>query len=251
MGVPQYPKDMASEWQKMKRDVKDLFTSANYRRALQEIGATSLRVLTSLEIYPGAFFEFFHQGGTTGMFLGRHLFLGDEADGLYVLRPDGSVAFWTFSRVSDGYGYTAVYDNMGHEILANDANAGQGLSRPYLSVPFADTAELTAPAANHTTTNTTDTPIYTTQFPIQHPRLRINAYVHNSGGGTAEIKVKDTTRGVTVITGTSTGGFISLTDSHPDGWEFLDNNIFDVTIRRSAGAGAVGMTLLNMFGVQS
>lgn len=43
-GTPLYPKDLATEWERMKRDVKDIFTSANYRRAQQNINTGYLTV---------------------------------------------------------------------------------------------------------------------------------------------------------------------------------------------------------------
>lgn len=249
-GLPKYPKDMGTEWMQLKQDVKNAFTSANGRSAYTKIGAGILRVLTSLTIEAGAYLRFIYQSGITGMWIGRHVSGSDDVDGMFIKRTDGTVAFWMFSRVSDGYGYTAIYDQQGNAVVSDDGNTQQGLATPWISIPFVATAELTSPPANRTTTNTTDTTVINTYTPMQHPKLQFAVYVHNAGGGTCEFKFKNPATGVTLYSTTSTGGYVTGSFAISP-WIYMDYLQLDLTIRRSAGAGAVGITLISLMGRQS
>lgn len=249
-GLPKYPKDMGTEWMQLKRDVKSAFTSANSRVPYGKIGAGVLRVLSSLTIEAGAFIKFVYQSGITGMIVGRHTGGGDPVDGMFIKRADGTIAFWMYSRVSDGYGYTAIYDQQGNAVVSDDGNTQQGLATPWITVPYVETAELTAPPANRSTTNTTDTVVINTYHPMQHPKLQFAVYVHNAGGGTCEFKFKNPATGVTLFSTTSTGGYV-VGSFAISPWVYMDYLQLDLSIRRSAGAGAVGITLISLMGRQS
>jgi hypothetical protein len=253
MGTPLYPKDQATEWQNMKKDVRMLFTSATYRRALQQIGATALKVWKSIEIQAGAFLSFQYANGTIGMFMGRHWTGSEDADGIIIRRADSSIALWIHSRVSDGYGFSALYDKTGNIIFSDDGNSGTGMARPWLTNPFVNTAELVTPPAARKTTSTTDTPVVTFIMPDQHPRIRVEGYVYNPGGGTNNVKLKEAGSGTELFSGSYAGtnyAWFNFTVNNPL-FEFGTVRIYDITIRRSAGAGEVGITILNVMGVQS
>lgn len=254
MGTPLYPKDQATEWQNIKKDVRMLFTSASYRRAMQQIGASALKVWKSIEIQAGAFLSFKYFNGITGVFIGRHTTSAAEAvDGLYIRRSDGSNAMWIYSRLSDGYGFTALYDKQENIIFSDDGDSGTGMARPWLSHPFVNTTELVIPPSVRQTTNTTDTAVVTTVIPDQHPRIRIEGYVYNPGGGTNNVKFKDTSSGTELYSasfaGTNPGWFSATFDNV--NFSYGDIRTYDVTIRRSAGSGAVGITIVNVMTVQS
>jgi hypothetical protein len=254
MGTPLYPKDQATEWQNMKKDVRMLFTSASYRRALQQIGATALKVWKSIEIQAGAFLSFKYGNGTEGIYIGRHSTGSDDADGLIIRRSDGSPAMWIYSRTSDGYGFSALYDKSGNIIFSDDGNTGTGMARPWLSYGgLVHTTELVAPPAARQTSNTTDTSVVTFVMPDQHPRIRVQGYVYNPGGGTNNVKLIEPSSGTTLYSNTYAGtnyGWFDFTVTNPN-FDFGTVRIYDITIRRSAGAGAVGITIVSVMGVQS
>lgn len=254
MGTPLYPKDQATEWQNMKKDVRMLFTSASYRRALTQLGAAALKVWKSIEVQAGAFLSFRYSNGVVGVWIGRHVAGADgDVDGMFIKRADGSDAFWIYSRVSDGYGYTAIYDKSTNIIFSDDGESGNGMARPWLSHPFVNTSELTSPPAGRQTTNTTDTPVVTTVIPDQHPRIRVEGYVYNPGGGTNNVKLKEAVSGTTLYSANYAGTNYAWFDFTTDNtfFNFGDVRSYDITIRRAAGAGAVGITILNVMGVQS
>lgn len=245
-----YPKDQGTEWMNLKRQVNDIFTTANSRTAYQKIGAGILNVFQSIQIQAGAFMTFKYPNGTTGMYMGRHSDGSNDVDGVYFARSDGSVVLWSYSRVSDGYGYFAIYDKSGNVIMSDDAAGELGLARPWIPLSFVNTTELATPPAARSTTATTDTAVVTSYINMQHPRLHFQAYVSNAGGGTCEYKFKNLSNGTTMFTGTSTGGYVSG-DMDLGVWSFGDEVQMDLTIRRSAGAGAVGITLLSLLGRQT
>lgn len=253
MGTPLYPRDQATEWQNIKNDVRMLFTSATYRRAMQQIGATALKVWKSIEIQAGAFLSFRYYNGTEGIYIGRHSTGSDDADGIIIRRSDGSPAMWIYSRTADGYGFSALYDKLGNVIFSDDGNSGNGMARPWLTNPFVDTAELVNPPANRQTSNTTDTPVVSFIMPDQHPRIRVEGYVYNPGGGTNNVKLKETGSGTELFSGSYAGtnyAWFNFTVSNPL-FDYGTMRTYDITIRRSAGAGAVGITIVNVMGVQS
>lgn len=253
MGTPNYPKDMATEWQDMKKNVRNLFTSANFKRAYQQIGATGLRVYKFLEMQAGSYVVFKYSNGINGMWFGRHTTGSEDADGMIVRRSDGTVALWLHSHVDDDGGFTAFFDKAENIILSDDGDSGAGLARPWLAHTFVNTGELTAPPSVRQTTNTTDTALVTAQIDVQHPRLKMLAYIYNPGGGTNEVKVKNPGTGETLFSQTYAGtnpGFIQA-DMDVGSVNFGDIAIIDITCRRSAGAGAVGITVVGLWGIQS
>lgn len=244
-----YPKNQGTEWFNLKQQVKSAFTSANSRVPYQKIAAGIVKIASSLEILAGAMFTFRYSDNSVGMTMGRLIFGGDDYDGIIINKASGTFAFSAYSRVSDGYSFTAIYDGEGNIVVSDDASAAQGLARPWIPVTFMNTSEYATPPAARQTTNTTDTNVVSTFFQAQHPRMHFIAYVSNPGAGTNEYKFKDGS-GNTLFTGTSTGGFVSG-DFNLTGWNFGDDYQMDVSIRRSAGTGAVGITLISLYGRQS
>jgi hypothetical protein len=251
MGTPLYPKDLGTEWMKLRTGIKDAFTSANTRVPYEKIGAGVLKVFQELEMQAGSVLKFLYSNGVTGVIIGRHESGSGPADGLYIQRADGTIALWTFSRVADGSGFTAIYDQSENIIFSDDDVAGQGIGRPWIPVTFAPTAELTTPPANRTTSGTTDVPVYTTFHQMQHPKVHYQGYLQvGVGGSTAEIKFKNNIAGTVMHSTTVGNGWVSgefaLTD-----WNFGDTMNIDVTIRRASGSGSVGFTLVAFEGRQS
>lgn len=246
-----YPKDMGTEWIKLKQDVKSAFTSANSRQPYQKIGAGILTVASSLTILAGGFIKFIWSSGGTGMYAGRFTIGGEPHDGFYVNQYDGHLAFSTWNKISDGSGYTAIYDGTNNIVVSDDSVAAKGLARPWLSHTFVNTSELPSPPSSRQATGTTDTAVVSGLSPMQHPVLQVWYYVWvATAGATVEVKFKDITTGETLGTKTSGDGFQSMTFNMGT-WNFGDAHQFDITIRRAAGSGNVGLTVLSICGRQS
>lgn len=253
MGTPNYPRDMGTEWMNLKKAVKDAFTSANSRVPYQKIAAGILKVSSSLEVLAGAFISFVYSGGELGMILGRHI-TGDlePAEGMFLRRNDGSIALWIFNRISDAYGFTAIYDQSGNGIFTDDGNSKKGIGRPWLSHTFWNYGELTNPPASRLATGTTDVPIITSFICVQHPRIHYVGYLFTAvGGATAEIKFKDPGLGTTLHAVTGTDGWISGEFTINADHTFGDDKNIEVSVRRASGSGNVGFTLVQLSGCQS
>lgn len=245
-----YPKDQGTEWMKLKRQVKDAFTSANSRVPYQKIAAGVVKISTSLELLAGSFLKFFYEGGADGIYMGRMTHHGGPADGVYIRRNGGGTAFTSTTRVSDGFGFTAVWDTQDNVVLSDDAQ-DKGLARPWIAQSFAETSGLTVPPTSRQNSTTSDLEIYTTFVPMQHPKLEYWAYVHvQNPGATAEVKFKNLTTGATMHATTVGAGFVNNNFS-VGSWDFGDWHHMDVTIRRASGTGYVALTLMQLVGRQS
>lgn len=249
-----YPKNQGTEWINMKQQIKNAFTSANSRVPYQKIAAGILKVSTSLEILSGAFLKFFYSNGTDGIYMGSHIdFGGENNEGFYVRRNTGTVMLSALSKTSDGSGFTALWDSSGSIVVSDDSQGGRGVARPWIPIGFGPTAELTTPPANRQVSGTSDTAIYSTIAPMQHPKLEFWGYVYiQTAGATAELKVKDVTTGGTVLyASTQADGWLQGTMSLPSNWTFGSNHQLDITIRRASGSGNVGFTLASFVGRQT
>lgn len=247
-----YPKSMGIEWIKLKQDVKSAFTAANTRQPYAKIGAGILTVASSLTVLAGAFMKFKWANGDDGIYMGRFTLAGQPHDGIIVYQYTGGLAFSSYNKVSDGSGFTAVYDGEGNIVLSDDAVAAKGLARPWIAHGFADTSELASPPANRQTSSTSDTAVVSMMTPLQHPKMSIWFYTYiQTGGASVEVKVKDLTSGETLFTQAySSSGFQNATFSLGT-WNYGADHQFDITIRRSAGSGNVGLTVLSVNGRQS
>lgn len=250
-GTPLYPKDMATEWMNLKKQVKSAFTTGNSKTAFAKIGAGVLNVFTSLVIESGAFIRAEYSTGNDGLYFGRFTW-GDPYEGLLVMDHNNQFSFISAFRVSDGYGFSGIFDREGNTVVSDDALAEKGLARPWLEHTFVNTTELTTPPAARTVAGTSDTAVVTLLTPIQHPRMHYSLYVQISvGGSTAEVKFKEIGTGTTMHAFTaSSSGFYSG-DFDFIAYDFGDDYQIDVTLRRASGSGNVGLTLLSLAGRQS
>lgn len=252
MGTPLYPKDMGTEWMNLKKQVKDAFTSANSRVPYQKIAAGVLKVSSSLEVLAGAFIKFSYGAGGTGMILGRHSTGGENAEGIFINRNDGSTAFWIFNRLSDGYGFTVLYDQDHNGIFADDGNSGKGIARPWIPVTWSDTVNLASPPSTRITGLTTDVAVQTAFPNIQHPYMHYVCYVYTAvGGSTVELKFKDPGLGTTLHSATVGSGWVSGDFAINTDHDFGTDKNLDLTIRRASGSGNVGISLVSLYGRQS
>lgn len=245
-----YPKNMGTEWMNLKQDVKNAFTSANSRIPYTRIGAGIVQIFTSLQIQAGAFLRFTFANNQLGMFLGRHVTGGDQADGLFIRRNDGTLAFWTFTKVDDGFGYTAIYDRQGNILFSDDANKQMGIARPWLAWTWTHWSELTNPPAARLTANTTDTDIIIAHTNAQHARVRAVGYA-SAPTSTVEIKFWSYPDDTLLYSRTASDGWQTAMDFDLASFDFGTNYYIKVSIRRASGTGNVGFSLLSLMGAQS
>lgn len=243
-----YPKDMGTEWMNLKQQVKGAFTSANSRVPYQKIGAGILTVASSLLIQAGAFMKFVYSTGVTGLYFGRHFNGEIPLDGFFMRRPDGSLQQWSYSDPDTSIGSFNIYDRENNIIFSDGLDTTTwGLGRPLLSHPFVDSAELSNPPASRQTTSTTDDRVVVCWFPVQHEKFVFRAYVFNPGGGTCTVTLKDES-GPTLFTGTYASGTFVVETVDMSTRGFGEMIYLTVNIRRASGAGAVGITVLNIYG---
>lgn len=249
-----YPKNMGTEWLKLKQDVKQAFTSANSRVPYQKIAAGILKVSTSLEILAGAYMKFIWSDGSTGAYMGRFTFVGapSPSEGIVINDQDGNIAFQSAFRPADGYGFTAIRDRLLNAVVSDDAVAGKGLATPWVGLTFTNTTEISTPPSARQTSNTTDTALVSTYTQLQHPKMQMTFYVYiQTSPATATVKVKDLTSGETLYTSSAlSGGYQNVTFSLGT-WNYLDTHQLDVTVARASGTGNVGITVLSLMGRQS
>ncbi|MFI7431327.1 hypothetical protein ACIBPB_30460 [Micromonospora sp. NPDC049836] len=248
MGTPNYPRDLASEWQKLRRDVKGAYTSANMRTGMAKIGARVIEITGELILNAGAKLAAKYENGVEA-FTVRKAYLGEEPVGEVVIRRyDGTAALEVFGGPNEP-GYFAINDQSGNIILSDDGATRQGLARPYLSYTFARTSILTVP--QDLTTSSSFVPHATIMNIMQHPKLRVMVYVTTNGSDVAQVRIKAGS-GVVATSGNVTNGWLELTGSHMN-YNFGDTFQYDVEIRRVSGSSAqgVGFTPVYAMGVQS
>lgn len=247
-----YPKSMGVEWIKLKEDVKNAFTAANSRQPYQKIGAGILTVASSLTVLAGGFIKFIWSTGSTGLYMGRFTILGEPHDGLLLYQQSGGFAFSSYNKVSDGSGFTAIYDGTHNIVVSDDAVATKGLARPWLPHTFENTVDIAVPPSSRQTSSTSDTAVVSTITFVQHPKLEVWFYTYiQTPGASVEVKLKDLTTSETLFAQTYTSSGYQVALFSLGTWNFGDSHQFDFTIRRSAGSGNVGLTVLSMFGRQS
>lgn len=165
------------------------------------------------------------------------------------LTPSQAVSVFGTGEGGD-LGFVGLWDRAGNYIVTDDAESGQGLARPYLSLPI---GELSAPTA--TTTSGTFVDVAAGATALHHPVLYAYMLVRSDNGTTTgEVRL--------TLNGNVIGSTISIA-----GNEFAIRTIgpFDVSplpvftqintiaaqARRTAGAGNIGLRVLSILGLES
>lgn len=236
MGTPNYPKDMGTEWQKLKREVKGAFTSGNLRKGFQQLSAGILDVFGKLVIHPGGSLVSQYTTGTTALLIGTHFLSGGggQVEGVIIRRPSGSLVFWTYGQGGSD-SFWALYDKGGRIIFSDDAASGKGIATPWLPYNVVRSLEIVTPP--DTTQSSTYQSFYTITGWMQHPKIVVKAKSINAGSATSQVRIKDSVTG-TVIAETATlaagSHDIELTGDHVN-WEFGKYFKYDVEYRRVSG----------------
>lgn len=249
MGTPNYPKDLASEWTKLRRDVKNAFTSANLRTGMAKIGAKVIEVTGSLILNAGAKFIAKYDNNVDAFIVDQG-FLGSTPVGrVLIQRYNGTRLFEVFGGEDDP-GFFSFKDMAENIIISEDAGSGQGLARPWL--PYNATAYADILLPRTMVTSSTFTGVQHVAGYMQHPRAEIFGWLRTDGSDVAEIRVRNPNTGTVLYTSSgNTSTWKSMTFNHQD-YEFGNSFGYDVEIRRTSGTSTgVGFTLTRAHGIQS
>lgn len=249
MGTPLYPKDMASEWNKLRRDVRNAFTSANLRTGMAKIGAKVIEITGQLALNAGAILTAKYDNNIDALRIGPVTWNGLPAGQFAVKRFDGSIALQVFGGTGVT-GYFSIQDPAGHIIMSDDAISGQGLARPWLPYTWYRTNQMFSPL--DISTSTTFATHHSLFGYMQHPKINIMGWVQCNGSDTAEVRIRQPGSGKIVATsGTVGSGWIILVGNH-DEYEFGNGFQYDIEVRRVSGTGTgVGFTIVRAYGQQS
>lgn len=251
MGTPNYPKDMASEWTQLRRDVKNAFTSANLRTGMAKIGAKVIEITGELALNAGARFRAKFTNNNDALYVGPGSINGQPVQVVLINRPDGSRALEVFGGDTVS-GYLAIWDRDGHIIFSEDSGAGQGIARPWIPYNFLRTSSLISPPLM---TSSSFAAHVTISGVAQHPKIRVKMFVRCTGTDTAQVRLNDPSSGTVIAqSGTISGDAlhaVTLEGDHPN-FEFGDDFKYDIEIRRVSGTGSgVGVEVHQATGRQT
>lgn len=171
-------------------------------------------------------------------------------------RSTGEVAFEVIDPLPavDGFQqFVAIRDRAGNAIVSDDTTSGQGLSRPFIGIPFGEYIQ----APTSTTTSGSFVTMQRATIYKQHPKLIVKLLAQASAAGTTgEVRLWNSTAGEQVGSTLSVGSgayieaFIGGADGVVNGAheDLLD---IDVQARRTAGAGTIGTRVLTAWGYPS
>lgn len=248
MGTPNYPKDLSSEWNKLRRDVKSAFTSANLRTGMAKIGAKVIEITGQLELNPSAILAVKYANSVNALWIGPVTYNGHDVGQFIVRRYDGSTALQVFGGPLEA-GFFSINDKAGNIIMSDDAGSGQGLGRPWLPYNVIDTRDIALPQM---ITSSTFTAVYTVSGYMQQPKCEVYGWLRTDGSDVAEIRVRNPNTGTVLYTSAgNTGNWKSMLFNH-ENYNFGDAFRYDVEIRRSSGTSTgVGFALTRATGQQT
>lgn len=249
MGTPNYPKDLPSEFNRMKRDIRNAFTSANLRTGMAKIGAKIIEITGELNLNPGAILSAQYDNGTNALFVGQTIYNDAPRGHVAIRRYDGSLALWVFGGPNDP-GYFSIRDREENIILSDDSVTSRGLARPWIPYTTQETPKILTPSL--LVTSSTYTAAHTVAGVMQHPRIKATVYLQTTGTDVGQWRLTNPTTGVVLGTSaTSTGGWSVIEASH-DNYVFGEEFKYDLEVRRVSGTSTgVGITPTSVYGRQS
>lgn len=248
-GTPNYPRDMASEFNRLRKDVKNAFTSANLRTGMAKIGAKTIEITGELILNAGAALRAQYVNGVNAFSVAQGYYNSHPISQVAIKRFDGSMVFQVFGGELES-GYFSIQDRLGNIIISDDGVTGAGLARPWLPYHWVRTADITSP--KDLSTSTTFAAHHTTMGEVQHPKIRITGYVVCNGSDVAEVRLRDPGSGTVIWTsGNVTSGWLVKEGNHPN-YNFADDFQYDIEVRRVSGTSTgVGFTPVYIYGRQS
>lgn len=252
MGTPNYPKGIGDAFNDLRRRAAAAYTSSNTRKALTKIQAAALDLFGDLIIKPGGRLIAQYKNGATALQVGANtLSDGTPVHGVLIRRPGGETVLFTFGPDSGGSAYWALYDRSGNIVVSDDANSGQGLATPYIPLTAVPTTRMVN--RQESTTSTAFVALYTINGTKQHPKMRFRAIVQSDAGVTGEMRVTNPLNGAVLLAVQSIAAGSSFNTAYtftvPGAHQSLLQ--LDIEVRVASGSGSVGLTVLNVEGIQS
>ena len=175
---------------------------------------------------------------------------GDSTPRAALYRADGTIAFTIDGP--DDHQSVALFDANGNTIMADDAVAAQGLSRPWLPLQWQQSST-GVPTIN--TTSGTFTPLMSSTFFKQHPQVYVAVLAYCSDGttaGQAQLMVANSVQQIGT-TQTIPAGYYGLIYFGPAPvlGDHMSEIEIEVQVRRTAGAGSVGIRVWSSYGMES
>lgn len=244
MPTPDYPPDLGADLRDLRNMTRAALIAARSSVARTKIYAQTIDLLGRLVIKAGGKLVV-ENGAGNGLVYAGQILLNDAsyADGFAVFRPGGEVALASFQ--SNSGWITVMYDLAGNRLIYPDEVAGQGLTRPWIPIPFTD--NLTTSWAG--VTAATFTNLYATAFYKQHARLRLWVRVITPVGVTAEVDLYDIDNATqlasfSVAAGANSGGELlgAISGAH------MSVRNIAVRARVASGAGTVLVNVLSSYG---
>src|SRR6478609_6137735 len=101
MGIPRYPKEFGTEWQKTQRKIKNNFTSGNSRTGSTIIATDLLQITGQLTVAPGGKFVGQYSNGIAAFYIGPVTNDGVPGEGVVIRRADGTEVFHVEGLTTD------------------------------------------------------------------------------------------------------------------------------------------------------
>jgi len=230
--------DLISRLRDMERRLKDIEKGTG-------IGSTTIDS-GSLTVTDGSI----SIGDIPSIYFGQVLIDGSYfSTGWIFRRADASTAL-TLDGTSASTQFLSHLDRAQNIVVADDGPGGIGLARPHIGINFVEHSA-TVPAI--TTTSGSLTPLFTGRFQKQHPRIQVDVLARSSSGGTTgEIQLYDVAAGLLlgspVVVSSSFYGVLTLGPLAYSG-SHMSTVELEIQARRTAGAGTIGIRVMNAYGV--
>lgn len=183
--------------------------------------------------------------------IGRIDFGYGETPGWIFRRADGTVAF-TLGGQNDGDQFWALWDNQQNIVMSDDGASDAGLARPWLPIQWVESSAV-LPTVN--TSSGTFSALWTAKYIKQHPRVYVQVLTYCSDGTTAgEVRLAVAGGGAQIgATQVAPAGFYGLLTIGPESVDadHMGEVELEVQVRRTAGAGTVGVRVYGSYAVQS
>lgn len=175
------------------------------------------------------------------------LYIGPDVNGKQIIRlkrDNGSDILYTYAAAG-GNQYWALTDNGGSIVASDDAVSGQGLARPYLTLPHKATDWNVLPKTTSATFTTLDEIRHVKQHPKVNMAIRIGAAV----GSTGEWRILQD--GVVKASGSIAAVLTVAFATFEVAGSHMSPLSIDVQARVTSGGGDVTACIRDAAGVQS
>lgn len=250
MGTPNYPKDLASEWNRLRRDVKGAFTSANLRTGMAKIGAKVIEITGQLILNAGAKLIAKYDNNVDAFLVDQAFLDGQPVGRVMIQRYDGTRLFEVFGGPTEP-GFFYFKDRNANIIFSDDAVSEVGLARPW--IPYNVTRTKLFGLPDDLITSSTYTAVQTIHGQMQHPKMKFIYWPYILGSDVAQYRLRNPDTGTVLYESANLPASAvgqNVTASH-ENYVFGNDFKYDLEVRRVSGTGSVGATISYAMGRQS